>query len=99
MRNSSADNRGGLHALSTLKINNTWGTTMIKSIFIGSLLCIAVASSAQAQSLSPDGTILIENLTTAAGTWSLGAQWSLGNWYIYLNGQWAGGGIGNELIV
>src|SRR5215469_5727175 len=73
---------------------------MIKSMFIGLLLGIAVGSSAQAQSVSPDGTILIENLTTAAGTWSFGvpASGAPGNWWINLNGQ-STAGEGSQLVV
>jgi hypothetical protein len=73
---------------------------MIKSMVIGLLLGIAVGSSAQAQSVSPDGTILIKNCTTAAGTWSFGApaSWAPGNWWINLNGQSAAG-VGSQLVV
>ena len=59
-------------------------------------------SPAHAQSVSPDGSILIESLTTSDGTWTFGATYPpgpAGNWYINLNGQSAAGGAGSAMVV
>jgi hypothetical protein len=70
--------------------------------FIGLLSALVAMSSAQAQSVSRDGSILLESLTTSDGTWTFGAPYILGpagNWYINLNGQSAAGGAGSEMVV
>src|SRR5260370_13478846 len=61
--------------------------TIAKLAFVGLLSVIVAMSSAHAQSASPDGSILIENLTTADGTWTFGPPSLPNNWSIYLNGQ------------
>ena len=75
---------------------------MKKLSFIGLLLTIVAMSSAHAQSISSDGSILLETLTTSDGTWTFGAPYPYGpagNWYINLNGQSAAGGVGSEMVV
>jgi hypothetical protein len=73
---------------------------MWKFPFIGLLSAVVAMPAAHAQTVSPDGGILIESLTTSDGTWTFGAPFdTLGNWYINLNGQSAAGGVGSEMVV
>ena len=60
-----------------------------------------MASTAAAQTLSPDGAIIgpPESLTTADGTWMFGSPADSNNWYIILNGQSAAGGFGSKIAV
>jgi hypothetical protein len=68
--------------------------------FVWLLSTIVAASSAHAGTVSPDGSILVENLTTPAGTWTFGApSGPAGNWIINLNGQPAASGVGSEMVV
>ena len=78
---------------------------MRKLPFVGLLSAIVATSSAHAQSVSPDASVISPStggaLRTADGTWSFGAALSQypGNWTILLNGASAAGGGGSELEV
>jgi hypothetical protein len=100
--------------ISTLSPKSTWamsippkrGKGMMRKLpFVGLLSAIVATSSAHAQSVSPDASVISPStggaLRTADGTWSFGAALSQypGNWTILLNGASAAGGGGSELEV